>query len=47
MGERVRKVDQVSKHRFHNDILLTTPTDVDRKVQGWLRSAYELASSRR
>ena len=41
---RVRKVDQVSKHRYHNDVLLTAPTDVDGELLGWLRSAYELAS---
>jgi hypothetical protein len=43
-SSRVRKVDQVSKHRFHNDVLVAAPADVDRELLEWLHSAYSLAS---
>lgn len=43
---RVRKVEQVSKSRFHNEMLLETPKDVDREVIGWLRAAYQLSANR-
>ena len=44
-GPRVRTVDQVSKHRFHNDVLLAAPDEVDDELLGWLQAAYALASS--
>jgi hypothetical protein len=43
-GPRVRKVDQLSKHRFHNDVLLAAPGEVDDELLAWLRTAYALAS---
>ena len=42
---RVRKVEQVSKHRFHNEVLLASPDDVNGELLRWLKAAYELASS--
>ncbi len=44
-GPRVRRVDQVSKHRFHNDVLLADPGEVDDELLGWLQAAYALASA--
>jgi hypothetical protein len=41
---RVRKVEQVSKNRFHNELLLESPSDVDAELVGWLRAAYGLAA---
>lgn len=39
---RVTKVEQVSKHRYHNDIKLATPEEVDAELLGWLAEAYAL-----
>ncbi len=43
---RVRKVEQVSAHRFHNEIDLTTTADVDAQLVAWLTEAYALAAKR-
>lgn len=42
-GPRVVKTEQVSKNRFHNDIKLLSPSDVDAECIGWLTEAYALA----
>jgi hypothetical protein len=42
-GARVRAQEQVSKNRWHQDVRLTSPADVDAEVVGWLKSAYALA----
>ena len=42
-NERVRKVEQVSRSRFHNEMLLDSPDDVDDELIAWLRDAYALA----
>lgn len=39
---RIRKVEQVSARRFHNEIDLATPGEVDDEVRGWLEEAYAL-----
>jgi hypothetical protein len=39
---RVVKVEQVSKNRYHNDIKLASPDEVDAELLGWLREAYGL-----
>jgi hypothetical protein len=41
-GPRVAKTEQVSRHRWHNDIRLDAPEQVDAEVQGWLQEAYAL-----
>jgi len=41
---RIRKLEQVSAKRFHNEMLLNSPTEVDREVVGWLRDAYALSA---
>ena len=43
---RVRNRKQTSAHRWHIDIPLTTPADVDKQLTIWLRAAYELAGVR-
>lgn len=40
----IRKVEQVSKHRFHNELLLESPDDVDAQVTDWHRAAYALSA---
>lgn len=39
---RISKVEQVSTHRYHNEIKLEHPAEVNAEVLGWLREAYEL-----
>jgi hypothetical protein len=40
---RVRKAEQVSANRWHNDLKLTSPREVNRELVGWLREAYRLS----
>lgn len=42
-SDRIRKHEQVSAKRFHNEMLIDTPAGVDRDVIGWLKSAYALS----
>jgi hypothetical protein len=37
---------KTSAHRWHIDIPLTKPADVDTQLATWLRAAYQLASKR-
>jgi hypothetical protein len=39
---RVVKREQVSAHRWHNEVKLTTPDEVDAELVGWLQDAYDL-----
>jgi Domain of unknown function (DUF5655) len=40
---RVAKREQTSANRWHVEIRLKTPTDVDRQLTTWLTAAYEMA----
>src|SRR6185295_3223462 len=40
---RVEKREQTSANRWHVDVRLTAPAQVDRQLTAWLRAAYELA----
>lgn len=42
-SKRVRKREQVSAGRWHIEVRLATPDDVDAQIVGWLRRAYSLA----
>jgi hypothetical protein len=46
-GPRIHKSEQVSAGRFHHEVKLRSPADVDNELVGWLREAYELSSNRR
>ena len=39
---RITKAEQVSKNRFHNELKLTFPGEVDGELIGWLKDAYAL-----
>ena len=39
---RVVKSEQVSKNRYHNEIKLAAPGDVDTELAAWLGAAYAL-----
>lgn len=43
---RVRKVEQLSRHRFFNEILVESPDEVDAELAGWMREAYALSGSK-
>jgi hypothetical protein len=40
---RVEHSQQASAHRWHHEVRLRTPADVDRELRAWLERAYELA----
>ncbi len=40
---RITKTEQVSKNRFHNEVRLASPNDVDEELFGWLKDAYGLS----
>ena len=39
---RIAKTEQVSKNRFHNELKLNAPDEVDEELIGWLKDAYAL-----
>lgn len=39
---RIVKSERVSKHRFHNEVKLTSPEEIDEELCGWLKEAYAL-----
>ena len=43
-GSRVKKIERVSKNRFHNEVLLSSERDIDAELLGWLRDAYHLCA---
>ena len=42
-SQRVRRREQISANRWHLEIELVAPADVDAELCRWLESAYELA----
>jgi len=40
---RVVKHEQVSAHRWHLEVRVEEPSEVDRELKTWLKSAYDLA----
>jgi Domain of unknown function (DUF5655) len=43
-SSRIRKHEQASANRWHVEVKLTTPADVDAELVKWLRSAYEMSA---
>jgi hypothetical protein len=41
---RVRNTEQVSAGRFHLEVKLLSPADVDSELISWLRESYELSA---
>jgi Domain of unknown function (DUF5655) len=39
---RITKSEQVSKNRFHNEVKLISPSDIDEELLNWLKEAYAL-----
>ena len=40
---RIHKSEKVSAHRYHHEMKLSAPDDVDAELLGWLKGAYELS----
>lgn len=43
-AERVRKVEQLSKNRYNCEMILSSVSDIDEQVLGWIADAWQLAS---
>jgi hypothetical protein len=41
---RIAKSEQLSASRFHQEVKLTSPEDVDSMLVGWLKEAYAISS---
>jgi hypothetical protein len=44
---RIEKREQVSAHRWHLEVRLSKPADVDRQLATWLSEAYDLVKGDR
>lgn len=42
-SQRIHKTEQTSARRFHHEIKLTSPADIDAEVVRWLKEAYTLS----
>jgi hypothetical protein len=43
VSARIRKSEQVSRNRWHNEIVISSIAAVDAELAGWLRTAYALS----
>lgn len=41
---RIFKAEQASKNRWHLELKLAAPQEIDAELLGWLREAYELCA---
>jgi hypothetical protein len=41
-SERLRKTEQVSANRWHNELLVTSEDELDDEVRGWVKLAHLL-----
>src|SRR6266576_5200644 len=41
---RIHKSEQTSAQRFHHEVKLTSPAEVDSELVKWLKDAYELSA---
>jgi hypothetical protein len=42
-SDRAAKVEQVSRNRWHNEIRLDSPDQIDNDLREWLSAAYSLS----
>ena len=42
-SKRIMRREQASRNRWHVEIKLESPDQVDKELEGWLKKAYELA----
>ena len=43
-SSRVRKTEQVSKNRVQNELLVSSPAEIDAELLAWLAAAYSLSA---
>ena len=43
LAPRIHKSEQTSANRFHHEVKLTSPADVDLELVRWLKDAYALS----
>jgi len=43
-SSRIGKHERVSANRWHLEVRLEAPSEVNREIVGWLRAAYELSA---
>jgi hypothetical protein len=41
---RIKKSEQVSANRWHHDMKLATPADVDKELVGWMKAAFAISA---
>jgi hypothetical protein len=41
-SDRFQRTEQISAHRWHNEIVLSSPGDIDQELAAWLAQAYAL-----
>jgi hypothetical protein len=41
---RIKKTEQVSSRRFHHEVKLVSPAEVDAELTGWLKESYALSA---
>ena len=44
ISPRFPKTEKVSSNRYHQEVKLTDPAEVDAELLGWLRQAYDLSA---
>jgi hypothetical protein len=44
-SSRVRRAEQISANRCHNEVLVTGSSDIDDELTGWITDAYRLTES--
>lgn len=44
LSPRFPKTEKISSNRYHQEVKLTDPAEVDAELLGWLRQAYELSA---
>jgi Domain of unknown function (DUF5655) len=44
LSSRIHKSEQTSSSRYHHEVKLSSPSDVDDELIGWLRAAYLLSA---
>lgn len=40
----MRKIDHVSAARYHHEVKVSSPDEVDAELVGWLKAAYALSA---
>jgi hypothetical protein len=43
-GPRLRKTEQVSANRWHNEVIVSEESDLDAELRDWIAAAYKLTT---